>query len=389
MSMLSRFSGSDAMRKATYAAAALLVLAIIVYAWPSKAKKSATVYFPRTVHLYKGSDVDVLGIKVGSVTKIQPMGDRVRVDISYDASQRIPANASAVILTPTLVADRVVQLTPPYNPGDSVLADKAVIPLQRTGIPQELDQVFANLNDLSKDLGPKGANSSGALSKLFNVAADNLNGQGDNIHTTITSIADLAGTLDDNKSALFQTVRNLQSFVGTLSQHDADTRAFMTDLAKVSTELNSNRTALASALSNLNSALGEVTTFIRDNKANLTANVASLARVTNVLAKDKQLLGNLIDVGAVGATNYTHVYDPASQSFDGRFAETDITETPALFICSTLTSAGINGQQCVDILKGFGLDKLKLSPDALKQLSSQSAPSNPATSLGGLLGVGK
>ena len=387
--MFARFSGSDLMRKLTYATAAFIVLLVIVFAWPSSARKSATIYFPRTVHLYKDSDVDVLGIKVGSVTKVLPMGDRVRVDISYDASQHIPANASAVILTPTLVADRVVQLTPPYNPGDAVLADKAVIPLQRTGVPQELDQVFANLNSLSKDLGPNGANSTGALSKLFSVAANNLDGQGQNIHTTITSIADLAGTLDDNKSALFETVRNLQSFVGTLAQHDADTRAFMTDLSKVATELNGNRSALGQALHDLNGALGQVTSFISENKASLTDNVASLARVTNVLAKDKQLLGNLIDVGAVGATNYTHVYDPASQSFDGRFAETDLTETPALFICSTLTSAGVNGQQCINILKGFGLDKLKLSPDAIKQLSSQSSPSNPATSLGGLLGVGK
>ena len=55
--------------------------------------------------------------------------------------------------------------------------------------PQELDQVFTNLNDLSKDLGPKGANSNGALSNLIDVAADNLEGQGDNIHSTITSIA--------------------------------------------------------------------------------------------------------------------------------------------------------------------------------------------------------
>ena len=66
-----------------------------------------------------------------------------------------------------------------------------------------------------------------------------------------------------------------------------------------------------------------------------------------MLVKDKDLLGKLIDVGAVGATNYTHVYDPASQSFDGRFAETDLTQTPAVFICSTLSSVGVGGDQCL------------------------------------------
>ena len=382
---MTRF-GPETLRTTAKIVGALLLVGIIVYAWPSTAQKSATVYFARTVHVYKGGDVDVLGIKVGSITAVKPQGDRVRVDIKYDASQRIPANASAVILTPTLVADRVVQLAPAYT-GGAVMADKAVIPEQRTGIPQELDQVFANLNDLAKDVGPNGANSTGALSKLFTVTANNLNGNGNDIHNTINSIADLAGTLDDNKSALFETVNNLNSFTATLAQHDQDTRNFMDILSKVSTELNGNRTVLAQALSNLNSALGEVSTFIANNKANLTRNVSSLARVTNVLVKDKDLLGKLIDVGAVGATNYTHVYDPASQSFDGRFAETDLTDTPALFICSTLNGVGVDGTQCLNMLKGFGLGDVKLSADQLSKLST-NAPVDPAKSLSGLLGVG-
>jgi phospholipid/cholesterol/gamma-HCH transport system substrate-binding protein len=364
-----------------------LVVGTIVYAWPSNNQKSATVYFARTVHVYKDGDVDVLGVKIGSITAVKPQGDRVRVDIKYNSSQRIPANASAVVLTPTLVADRVVQLTPAYTDGP-VMADKAVIPEQRTGIPQELDQVFANLNSLAKDVGPNGANSTGALSSLFTVTANNLAGNGNDIHNTINSIADLAGTLDDNKSALFATVNNLNSFTTTLAQHDQDTRNFMGILSKVSTQLNGNRTLLAQALGNLNSALGEVGTFVANNKANLTRNVASLARVTNVLAKDKALLGKLIDVGAVGATNYTHVYDPASQSFDGRNATNDLTDTPALFICSALNAVGVNGTQCLNMLKGFGLGDVKLSADQLSKLST-SAPVDPAKSLAGLLGVGK
>jgi phospholipid/cholesterol/gamma-HCH transport system substrate-binding protein len=383
---MTRF-GPDTLRLTAKIVGALLLVGIIVYAWPTNSQKGATVYFARTVHVYKGGDVDVLGIKVGSITAVKPQGDRVRVDIKYNSSQRIPANASAVILTPTLVADRVVQLAPAYT-GGPVMADKAVIPEQRTGIPQELDQVFANLNTLAKDVGPNGANSTGALSKLFSVTASNLAGNGNDIHTTINSIADLAGTLDDNKGALFETVNNLNSFTATLAQHDQDTRNFMGILSKVSTQLNGNRTVLAQALSNLNSALGEVSTFIANNKANLTRNVSSLSRVTNVLVKDKDLLGKLIDVGAVGATNYTHVYDPASQSFDGRFAENDITDTPALFICSTLNSVGVDGTQCLNMLKGFGLGDIKLSADQLTKLST-NAPVDPVKSLAGLLGVGK
>ena len=117
-----------------------------------------------------------------------------------------------------------------------------------------------------------------------------------------------------------------------------------------------------------------MTSFINNNKADLETNIQALANVTTVLAKDKQLLGNLIDVGALGATNYTHVYDPASRSFDGRFSENNIVSTPALFACSVLGSVGVDATSCLNLLKSFGLDKVKLPVDALSQLGSASSP---------------
>src|SRR4051812_27892601 len=79
--------------------------------------KTATVFFPVAVHLYPGSEVDVLGIKIGTIDSVTPQGTQVKVELSYDGKQRIPANATAMVLEPTLVADRVVELDPPYDGG--------------------------------------------------------------------------------------------------------------------------------------------------------------------------------------------------------------------------------------------------------------------------------
>ena len=38
---------------------------------------SATLYLPRAVHLYEGSDVVVLGVRIGEVVEVSPEGDRV------------------------------------------------------------------------------------------------------------------------------------------------------------------------------------------------------------------------------------------------------------------------------------------------------------------------
>src|SRR3954467_7612686 len=86
--------------------AGALVLMLAVVVWPSGGDtKTATAYFSRTVHLYAGSDVVILGVQIGSPREGEPVGPQVRVTFAYKASQKVPADAHAVIIEPTIVAD--------------------------------------------------------------------------------------------------------------------------------------------------------------------------------------------------------------------------------------------------------------------------------------------
>src|SRR4051812_22350579 len=162
--LLSFLHGWVAVIAGVVAAALVLMLAMVV--WPTTGAKTATAYFSRTVHLYPGSDVVVLGVKIGTVRKVEPVGSQVRVTFDYKASQKVPADVHAVIVEPTIVADRVLQLAPAYG-GGPVLADRARIPADRTGIPVELDEFNRNVTELVQALGPHGANNDGALSRLL------------------------------------------------------------------------------------------------------------------------------------------------------------------------------------------------------------------------------
>src|SRR6476619_8307885 len=99
--------------------------------------KTVTAHFPRAVSIYEGSDVRILGVNGGRVTAVIPEGNSVRVEMQYDAAYKLPADAKAVIVTPTLVADRFVQLTPAWSEGDKLMADGADIALPETGVPVE------------------------------------------------------------------------------------------------------------------------------------------------------------------------------------------------------------------------------------------------------------
>src|SRR5437879_6159317 len=62
--------------------------------------KTITAYFSQTVGIYPGSDLRVLGVKVGSVDAVRPEGQQVKVTLSLDGGVSVPAGANAVVVAP-------------------------------------------------------------------------------------------------------------------------------------------------------------------------------------------------------------------------------------------------------------------------------------------------
>lgn len=355
-----------ALRLAAGIVVVLLLAGVAFLVWPSSPMMHGVAYFPRTIHLFAGSDVDVLGVRIGSVDSVTPQPNAVRVTFSYEAKYKIPANAYAVIIEPTLVADRAVQLTPVYR-GGKTLADHGVIPLARTSVPVELDDFTREVDQLAVALGPKGANKSGALTRLVNVGAANLKGEGKAANTTMSQVSRLMQTLGDNREALFGTVANLQQFTTQLAQHDAQTRAFMGDLSQVSAQLDDEKAALGAALRNLAVALDEVRAFVRKNRHALANSVQSLDGVTTVLAKERLLIGRFMDMGGVGVDNYSHLYTPSARTYNARFDFTYQQSNPALFACQLLGAAGASDTECLKLLRSLKvLDHLPVGSGAKK-----------------------
>ena len=93
----------------------LVVIVAVVVAVTTGGGKTyhLTAYFSKTVGLYEGNDVRIMGVKVGHIDSITPEGTVVKVVMSYDGDDRVPLHAKAVMIEPSIVSDRFVQLTPP------------------------------------------------------------------------------------------------------------------------------------------------------------------------------------------------------------------------------------------------------------------------------------
>lgn len=298
--------------------------------------KHLTAFFPRTIGLYEGNSVSVLGVEVGEVTAVTPMGDRVKVQMEYDRSVNIPADAKAAVISPSLVADRYVQLVPAYSGGPE-MEDGATIPLSRTAVPLEFDQLTESVSQLAEALGPEGVNKNGELSRLLDTLANNFKGNGEKLHETITKLGAAAKTLSKNKGDLFATVRNLADFTTTLANSDQKVRRFERLLAEVSDFLAGEREALAATVDQLGVALKAVHQLVENNREAIKSNVDKLAAVTSVLVEQRAALAEILDVAPVGLSNLVDTYNAASGTLDARANLNELTQPPLYLVCNMLS----------------------------------------------------
>ena len=317
----------------------VVVATFVVFQSNASDTRRVTAYFDRTVSLYKGSEVRVMGVNIGTVKAVVPEGDRVRVSMEYDDEYKLPADAKAAIVTPTLTADRFVQIAPAYT-GGKVMADQAKIDLPETGTPVELDRIYKSLSDLTQALGPNGANRDGSLNTLLTAGAKALRGNGQLGNQTLIDLSQAVQTFGDNSGSLFDSVENMSQLTNTLAANDRVVDGFMSDLTSVSTQLAADRGNLAKALAALARAVGTVRTFVHDNKDMVEKDVSKLTRLLGLLARHKDDLNTLARIGALGLDNLTIAYDNKTNSIGSRLQATPNVANLGNMLCDIIYNSG-------------------------------------------------
>jgi phospholipid/cholesterol/gamma-HCH transport system substrate-binding protein len=248
-------------------------------------------------------------------------------------------------------------------------------------VPLELDQIFGNLNSLDVALGPNGANKHGALSRLVEIGAANLRGNGQHFNAALKEFASAISTLAGSRGDLFATVDHLQQFTTTLANNDGGVRALNANLAKVGGQLAGERKDLGAALANLATALSSVNSFVANNRSSLTGDVHGLAKITDVLTKEKQAITEFTDIAPVGLSDLSLSYDPVAKTLDTKSDTSEpITKGgPSGAICQLLITIGLT-----TVVPGVaGCTKVK------KAATTQETTGKQPTSLTDLLGVGR
>jgi phospholipid/cholesterol/gamma-HCH transport system substrate-binding protein len=343
------------MTRASVIIASLVVVLALVAAFVGRdlyrklTNNTVVAYFPEANALYSGDKVQIMGAQVGSIDKIEPAGDKMKVTFHYQSKYKVPANASAVILNPTLVAARTIQLEPPYR-GGPVLADNAVIPIERTQVPTEWDQLRNSITNIVSKLGPTPEQPKGPFGDVIESFADGLAGKGKQINTTFDSLSRALTALNEGRGDLFAVLRSLALFVNALHQDDQQFVALNKNLAYFTDYYTRTDRDLANAIQQFDSLLSTLRPFLEKNREVLTTDVNNIATATTTLVQPEPLNGleSGLHVLPTAASNINQIYHPShgaviavSELFGGAggFAN------PMQFLCSSIQASSRLGYQ--------------------------------------------
>jgi len=357
---------------------ALLALAVGTQLYRRLTTTIVVAYFPETLGLYPGDKVQIMGVRVGSIDKIEPAGDRMRVTLHYNSKYKVPANATASILNPSLVASRNIQLSPPYS-GGPVLKNGAEIPIERTQVPVEWDQLRESISDILRQLGPTAEQPKGPFGELIESAADNLARKGKQVNETLNGLSDALTALNEGRGDFVAITRSLSQFISALYQNDRQFTALNGNLAEFTDWFTKSDHDVADTVKHVDEVLSTVRKFVGDNRSVLARDVNNLADVTTAILQPEPRDGleTALHVLPTYAGNFNNIYYPLHSSLVGLFVFPNFAN-PIQFICSTIQAGSRLGYQdsaelCAQYLAPV-LDAIKFNyPPAGVNLFSSAA----------------
>jgi len=337
-----------------------------------------TAYFISATAIYPGDIVKVAGVPVGTVTAIDPQPDQVKLTLSIDHGTQVPADAKAVIVAENLVAARFVQLAPAYADTGPTMRDDAVIPVERTAVPVEWDEVKAQLTRLATDLGPSTDQGPGSVGRFLDSTANALGGNGDKLRQSLTQLSGAARILAEHGGDIVGFIKNMQTFVTALRGSDQQIVQFEGRFATLTSVLDGSRSDLDGALRSLAGVVDDVHRFVADNRDKTSEQVQRLANVTQNLVDHKKDLEQLLHIFPTSLSNFYNIYDPVTGTEAGTFGVNNYT-SPVTFTCAAFAAAqpGDAGQGVKKCAEYLGPLLRVFNPLSLVNFNYLPFPINP------------
>jgi phospholipid/cholesterol/gamma-HCH transport system substrate-binding protein len=315
----------------TYAVAAVLIVAgVMVGIEVTKGKPTypINVVYSSAPGLFTGAAVDVLGVKVGSVTNVENVGNTVHVTLAVDQGTKIPSAAFASLVAPQLLGSPDVDLNPGYT-GGPYLPSNATIAQNHTAVPVSTDEV---LKELQRSLSALNPHAVGSL--VSNLATD-LDGQGQNLNKLIASAAGTVQLLAEKGNDLGQLNGTLAQLTGTLDGDTANIEQLIGQYDTVSSTVAQHSGQLNDAITQLSQASAGLVQLLVPNLQPLEADAGAVTTVGRTLDR------NLANVDEI-LQNGNNLFHGAQRAYDPNYNWLDL---------NLQTAPGVSGAYLAGLLR--------------------------------------
>lgn len=235
--------------------------------------------FSRAIGLFPGAPVRELGVDIGAVTRVSTADGNVRVSMHIDQGKKLPADVHALIVPMSLLGERYIQFTPIYT-GGPALRPGTRIPLTRTTVPVEVDELLQGLKNFLQQVQPTSA--ADVVTNLAHV----LQGEGDKLNGLVRHAAGTLQTLAAKGDSLGGLIDSLAQLTTTLQTRTAAIDGLINSYNTVSGVVADNKAATEGAVTQLNRATEQLASLLADHQQPLKQDVEALTRAGRSLDRN-------------------------------------------------------------------------------------------------------
>lgn len=292
--------------------------------------------------LTPGEDVDVAGVKVGTVKGLTLVPSRsgtyVRLDFFLDHHVPMGSRTSLQVKVLSPLGQEYVQLVPA---GSGQLAPGATIPLSRTAVTPTLVDTLGRLGSTV------GAIDTAQMSKALQVINSDLGGIAPGATKAVLSgLGRLSTVIDERQQELGQLVSAASQVMATVDAHKTQVLALVGQSNLILQVVEQRQTELAALLDSTTSLASHLSSIMTSKSADLATLLRELNTVSGVLAANSKNLDQIVPLAA-GLAKYG-----ANASGSGRYFDAEVPlamlDDSDIQACSLpgAFKAGLDGESC-------------------------------------------
>lgn len=267
-------------------------------------------YFPRAISVFPSSDVRVLGLPAGEVSKLEVDGDRVLVELAIPSDIKVPKGAKAQIVPQSLIGERYIQLSPAYKDGMDTMKDGEEI--TDTIIPVEPDEALAALKEFLDSLDPEG------IGRLVTNLDDDLAGNGAALNDTLGSLSQLVATFAENDDVLLRIVDSFDRLSATLVTRETQLGEVLDAFAEASQVLADERESIGDLVAGLADLSQTGLRLVGEHSSALRTDIQTLADAAATIDANLSSVTTLLSAGNLLTSGLLEAYNPTLRAFDLR-----------------------------------------------------------------------